>query len=365
MKSINLNDLSFLSKKYQKIYINSFKKVLKVGSFVLGNEVRSFEKNFSTFTNSKYCVTCANGTDALYLSLKSLNIKKNQKILLSANAGFYATSQLLNLGLDFDFVDIVDDYYGPSLEKIIDAYDESVAAIIVTHLYGYANEDILEIKKFCNKKNIFLIEDCAQAVGVKINGKHVGSYGDIATYSFYPTKNLGALGDAGAITCQSKKIYQNLISLRQYGWKKKYFVNFNNGINSRMDEIQASILNKKLKSIYRINYEKIKIVKFYIKNIKNKKIFVNKRVNNYNGHLFVIQTNERNKLINYLKKNKIFAQIHYPILDYKQKIISKKFKHLSLKNTEHLSTRILSLPIYYGMTQKELILITRILNLWK
>ena len=262
-------------------------------------------------------------------------------------------------------MDIDSNYHETSLENIKDFYDKNVSVIIITHLYGYANRDILKIKKFCKKKNVFLIEDCAQAVGVRVNGRHVGSYGDIATYSFYPTKNLGALGDGGAITCQSKKYFKKLMSLRQLGWKKKYFVDCKGGINSRLDEIQAAILNKKLQSIDKINSEKIKIARFYIENIKNKKIFINKRLDHYNGHLFVIQTNSRNKLINYLKKNKIFSEVHYPILDYKQKIISKKFKHLSLKNTENLSTKILSLPIYYGMTKKDLISITRILNLWK
>ena len=142
-------------RKEKNSYINIFKKVLKKGNFILGDQVKLFEKNFAKFTNSNYCVTCANGTDALYLTLRSLNIKKNQKVLLSANAGFYSTSQLLNIGLEFEFVDVVSDYYGPSLEKIKQSYNKNIAAIIITHLYGYANLDILKIKKFCKKKKFF------------------------------------------------------------------------------------------------------------------------------------------------------------------------------------------------------------------
>lgn len=363
-KKIPINNLKFLLTKNKFKYLNIINKVLNKGNLILGDETKKFEYSFSKFINSKFCVGCANGTDALRLALSSLNLKKKDKILLSPNAGFYACSQILNLGIEFAFNDIEHDYYGPSLKKIKEVITEDIKVIIVTHLYGIANRDILKISQFCKKKNIILIEDCSQAVGVRIHGKHVGTFGDISTFSFYPTKNLGSLGDAGALICKSKKIYKKLVSLRQYGWKKKYIVNITGGVNSRLDEIQSAILNINLKNINLINKEKIKIAKFYLKNINNKKIVINNPSLFYNGHLFVISVNNRNKFMKYLKSKNIQTEIYYPILDYNQKIIKKYFKNTHLKVSEYLSKRIVCLPNYNGITRNELKKITQVINGW-
>jgi dTDP-3-amino-2,3,6-trideoxy-4-keto-D-glucose/dTDP-3-amino-3,4,6-trideoxy-alpha-D-glucose/dTDP-2,6-dideoxy-D-kanosamine transaminase len=363
-KKILVNNLKFLLKKNKFKYLNSIKKVLNKGTLILGDETQKFEKNFSKFTNSKFCISCANGTDALQLALSSLNLKENNRILLSANAGFYACSQILKLGLKFKFCDIENDYFGPSLKKIQESFANNIKVIIITHLYGIANKDILKIRKFCKKRSVILIEDCSQAVGVRINGKHVGTFGDIATFSFYPTKNLGSLGDAGALICKSKKIYKRLMSLKQYGWKKKYIVNISGGVNSRLDEIQAAVLNINLRQINLINKEKKRIANFYLKNIKNKKIAIINPKPYYNGHLFVILVNNRYKFIRYLKSKNIRSEIHYPILDYNQKIIKKRFKKLYLTNSENISKKILSLPNFNGISINDLKKITDVINAW-
>ena len=227
--------------------------------------------------------------------------------------------------------------------------------------------DIAAISTITKEKKVLLIEDCAQAHGAKINKKQVGSYGDIGCFSFYPTKNLGCLGDGGAIVTNDKNIAELVGSLRQYGWIEKYSVSNHGGRNSRLDEIQASILLGLIEFLDTDNEKRRNIALMYGKDIYNSKIItpsINLE-NSYVGHLYVITTNNRDELYSYLFNNDIVAAIHYPIPDFRQRIYQDKFKNLNLPNTDLLSKNVLTLPCFPEMLPEEVERVIKVLNSWK
>lgn len=340
------------------------KKVITSNNFILGDEVKSFENKFSKYTKINNCVSVGNGTDALYLSLLSLNLSPNSKIMLQSNAGGYGYNAIRRLNHKAVFIDCDISNGQISLESIKKKYSNNVKAIIVTHLYGCINQNILDIQKFCLNNNVFLIEDCAQAAGSFFLNKHSGSWGHLATFSFYPTKNLNCLGDGGAILTSRKYLHSRLIKLRNYGWKKKYDINLDLGINSRLDEFQAAFLNYKLKFLNSENSKRRKIIKFYRKNINNKKV-KHLEINidkSWNAHLYICLTKNRKKMINYLKLNKIFSNSYYPYPDYKTTLLKKKFKNLRLLNSEFICSCNFSLPTNPNLSISNLRYIVNIVN---
>ena len=362
-----INILKYKIKKNKSQYIKIFAKVLNTGIFINGNFTKKLEKNIQKFLSIKYCITCANGTDALEIAFKSLNLKSSDKVYIAANAGMYSATSLNNLNITPRYFDICLNNYGPTID-IIKKLKSKPKAIVITHMYGKINKDIVKISKYCKKNNILLIEDCAQAIGASLGKRRAGTFGDAATFSFFPTKNLFGFGDGGAVVFKSKKFFTIAKMIKQYGWKKKYDVSINRGQNSRMDEVNAAIINFNLLSLESDNLKRLKIALMYSATINHSQItvptvFFNKLCN---YHLFIIYVKKnREKLIKYLIKNKIFSQIHYPIPDHKQKINLKKYKNLTLPNTEKLSRQVLSLPCYPDLKKKEVIKISQILNSWK
>jgi len=360
------NISSHVSSNIDEINI-AINRVLKSGFYILGEEVSRFEKNFAEYCGTRKCVSTANGTDAIELALRTAGISPGDKVAVVANAGMYSSTAVLAIGAVPFFMDVD---YKTSLvrfDDIANAYKNNVKAVIVTHLYGSAIKDIEMISAFCKANNLFLIEDCAQAHGARVNDKSVGSFGNIGCFSFYPTKNLGALGDGGAIITNNDNYADTILALRQYGWKnKKYQSDIRGGRNSRLDELQAAILNCFLPKLNSWNLKRREIANKYSELIDNEFIEKNEKLDTSSvAHLYVIRCSRRADLINYLSDRNIACDIHYPIPDYKQLLFEGIFDTVFLENTEALASNVLSLPCYPELTMAEVGEIIKIINEFK
>ena len=335
----------------KKIVLSKIKNLIKKSKFVGGEEVLKFEKNFSNFTGAKYCVTVANGTDALEIAVKSLNLKKNSEVIVPVNTWISTAEAVVNNGLKLVFCDINLNDYTICVKDLQKKINKKTSAIIAVHLYGNP-ADIINIKKIIKNKKIKIIEDCAQAHGSRINKNHVGALGDVGTFSFFPGKNLGGFGDGGAIITNSKKIYEYSMRARSHGAIKKYDHKFS-GRNSRLDTIQSAVLNIKLKNYKKVIMIRNKLAKIYFSKFQNfnkiKKFKINKK-NQYSFHQFVIRTTKRNMLKKYLAKNNIDTMIHYPYMLNEVDFFPRK----TLKNSKNLGNKILSLPISEEHSKKEI-----------
>ena len=327
----------------------AIKKVLLGGWYIQGENLKKFEAEFADYCGVKYCLGVGNGLNALELILRAYDIKKGDEVIVPANT-FIATLLAVNtVGAQPILVDPNPATFTIDPSKITSALSKKTKAIIPVHLYGQT-ADIKKIKNISKKYKLILIEDSAQAHGALHFGKKAGSLGDAAGFSFYPAKNLGAFGDAGAITTSNKKIAEYIASLRDYGSKKKYYNRYK-GTNSRLDEIQAAVLRVKLRYLNEWNNRRQKIANFYLENINPQKNenFILPAIGFGNDpvwHLFVVRTKKRKKFISYLKKKDIGFQIHYPIAPYKQ-IAYHEMKNLdhNFPVTNELSEEIISLPM--------------------
>ena len=290
---------------YKLIYkkrsiINKISHLIKNSKFSGGDEVLKFENSFKRFVGAKYCVSVGNGTDALEIAIKSLNLKKGSEIIVPANTWIATAEAVINNGYKVRFCDVNLQDYSMCLIDLKSKINKNTSAILPVHLYGIAT-NVFEIKKIIKKKKIKVIEDCAQAHGTKIGKKHVGTIGDIGTFSFFPAKNLGAFGDGGAIVTNSKKHYIYALRARNHGALEKYDSKFA-GRNSRLDTIQAAILNIKIRDygkVLKIRNEHARIYMKKLSNIKNLKLFELNNKNTHCFHQFVIKTNKRNNLRNF------------------------------------------------------------------
>ena len=321
---------------------------------ILGPKVHNFEIKFADYIGVNHCLGVANGSDALVIALRAIGIKKDDEVATVANAGFYTCAALNLIGAIPVFIDIDPD------SLLIDPIDlekklitSNIKAVVVTHLYGQA-APIKDVIKLCSKSGIKVIEDCAQANGAQLDEKKVGSFGDISTFSFYPTKNLGAVGDGGAVLTNDGQIAKIVKQIRQYGWGEKYSIEIENGTNSRLDELQAAFLLAKLEDLDNWNQQRITIAQQYVNAFEKSKVKALKNTLKGVAHLFVVLTDDRDELVEHLTKNSIQSGIHYPISDHKQAIYKEKFKDTNLPVTDRSVDKILSLPIYPGMKQEEI-----------
>ena len=328
--------------------------VLNSSQHILGQNVTDFERVFGNYIGVKECIGVANGSDALVIALRALGINRNDEVATVANAGFYTCAALNQIGAQPIFIDIDPD------SQLIDPKDfkskvltNKIKFLVVTHLYGQV-APIKELLDICIENGIRVLEDCAQAHGAQVDGKKVGSFGDISTFSFYPTKNLGAVGDGGAVLTNNIELAEKVRKIRQYGWGKKYEVEIENGVNSRLDELQAAFLLEKLENLDTWNKQRISIAEQYTKAFTGAKVKVLSNTLEGVAHLFVVLSDNRKELIDHLAKHKIQSAIHYPIADHKQKIYENRFKDIKLPITEDSVGKILSLPIYPGMKQEDI-----------
>ncbi len=353
---VKVNDLS----EHIEIYSSELKKklidVVESSWFLLGNETKAFEENFAKYIGTKYSVSVANGTDAIELSLRALGVKAADKVVTVANAGAYTTIALNLIGAIPVYVDI-DESLNMNLTSLADCLEKNsdIKAVVVTHLYGNIAQ-VDKIVELCKKYSIRVLEDCAQAHGASLNGKKAGSWGDIASFSFYPTKNMGALGDAGAINSSDETLFNAVKKLKQYGWSSKYLIDTSHGRNSRMDEMQAGALNIFINHIDGWNLKRQKIAKRYMKGLKDLDLTL--PLDQAEGsvfHLFIIRLNKRNELKEYLHENGVQTDIHYPVPDHKQEIMKNlDFIAMDLSKTEQYSSEIITLPCYPELSEDKI-----------
>jgi len=345
---IKFLDLQKINAQYEQELKNAAIRVIDSGWYLMGKELETFEQNYASFCGSKYALGVANGLDALRLIFKAyieLGIMKfGDEVIVPANTYIASVLAISDNGLIPVFVEPNINTYNLDSSKIEDAISKKTKAILTVHLYGQNSIDE-QMLAICKMHNLKLVEDSAQSHGAIWNGKVMGSIGDAAGHSFYPGKNLGALGDAGAVTTSNETLAKTIEALRNYGSHKKY-ENIYQGFNSRLDEIQAAFLNVKLKYIQNDIDARRKVANYYLENIKNPSIIL-PEVLNYEGHvwhLFVIRTSKRGDLQKYLNDNDIQTLIHYPIPPHKQ-LAYKEYNRLSFSITEQIHNEVLSLPI--------------------
>lgn len=359
---IDFFNINRQDKKFRKNIINSITKIIKSNDFINGKAVKLFENKFAKFCSTKHCISVANGTDALFIALKALNLKKNDEVIVPAMTWKSTVLASLNLNFKTILVDIEKDGSDFNLNELKKKITNRTKAIIVVHLYGNP-ANIKGIKDLIKKRNISIIEDAAQAHGAfdYILKKKVGSIGDIACFSFYPGKNLGAYGDAGCLTTNNNFLSKKIRLIKNIGSMNKYDCEVKS-INSRMDTMQAAILNIKLDELHNNNRKRNIIANIYRNKIRNKNInFVNYRKGAV-YHQFVIISKLRNKIIKYFQKNKISYGMHYPISINKLKIFKNKFKNKKFPNAEIIAKCGLSLPIDPNLKHFQIIKICKILN---
>ena len=335
--------------------LNAFSEVYESNLFILGDKLKIFEEAYATFNKTKYCIGVGNGLDALIISLRTLEIGKGDEVIVPSNTYIASLLAVCAVGATPVLVEPRLDTYNINPDIIEAAITSKTKAILPVHLYGQACE-MDEIMALAQKYDLFVIEDNAQAQGATFKGRQTGTFGNINGTSFYPGKNLGALGDAGAITTNSENLYKKALSLRNYGSQKKYF-NEVKGYNSRLDEMQAAFLSVKLKRLNNWNIERQKIAQQYNELLKNINwITLPKIAENATSvfHLYVIRTKERNKLQSYLTEKGIGTVIHYPIPPHLQEAYSDlNYKKGDFPIAEKIAETCLSLPIYSGLTQDD------------
>lgn len=363
---IKFLDIQKINHQYQDEIENKILDIYKSGWYIKGDNVRDFENKLASFLKCKFVLGVGNGLDALRIVFKSYIelgvLEKGDEIIVPANTFIASVLAITDNKLTPVFVEPNIDNYNLDLSKLEVSITPKTKAIMIVHLYGRVcwNQDLLELAK---KYNLKIIEDNAQAIGANYNQKRTGNLGDAAGFSFYPGKNLGALGDGGAISTNNKELFEVASAIANYGSKERY-VNIYQGLNSRLDEIQAAILSIKLNYLDKENTRRREIAKIYSQNINNSKIIIPEIPENsleHVWHLFVVRTKDRSKLQDFLIKNGIQTLIHYPIPPHKQKAYSE-FNNLKLPITEKIHDEVLSLPISPVLTNNEIDFICKIVN---
>ncbi|MEP1260303.1 DegT/DnrJ/EryC1/StrS family aminotransferase [Algoriphagus sp.] len=360
-------DLKKINLVHQVELEKAMKDVLERGWFIRGQQVKLFEERFASYCGTQHCVGVANGLDALILIFKAYllmgRLKPGDEVLVQANTYIASILAISESGLKPVFVEPDPSTFNLSLEQVKKAISPQTKAILAVHLYGKLNP-MEELAHLAASNNLLLIEDCAQAHGAKNpQGKLAGNLGDAAGFSFYPGKNLGALGDAGAVTTSDEELAKTISILANYGSEKKYY-NLYKGMNSRLDELQAAILNVKLNYLNSENNRRVEIAKQYSKSISNPKITLpswDSSLEDHVFHLYVIQTQDREALMSYLETKGIQFLIHYPVPFHHQNAY-KEYRHLSLPITEHMHQHNLSIPISPVMTDQEVQEVVEALN---
>ena len=337
----------------------SIARVISSGWYILGNELSNFEKLFSKYLSSNYCVGVGSGTDALTISLMSLSIGKGDEVITTSLTAYPTITGILNSGAKPVLVDVYKSNALMDVEKIEAKINKKTKAIMPVHLYGQSC-DMNRIKKIAKKHNLTVVEDCAQATGALYKGKKVGTIGDCGAFSFYPTKNLGSYGDGGAIITNSEEIYLKAKLYRNYGQEDKYNHTLN-GLNSRLDEVQAAVLATKLKFLDSWNQKRRKIANKYSTELETVDFLKNDPDSLHVHHLYVVKSNNRDKLMNHLTKNGVETLIHYPLPINKQKAFLK-MGNGTYKNADKITKQILSLPINPWLKDDEINSIIEIIN---
>ena len=339
--------------KYQEEFEQKALEVLRSGWYILGQEVSAFEQEFAKYTGSNYCVGLASGLDALWIAFRLLGIGVGDEVIVQGNTYIASVMGITMNGATPIFVE-PNQYFGIDVEQIESKITDRTKAILVVHLYGIASQ-MDSITALCKKYHLKLVEDCAQSHGACFNGQMTGTFGDVGCFSFYPSKNLGAFGDGGAVLVKDKALADEFKVFRNYGSEKRYY-NKVVGTNSRLDELQAGLLRVRLKYLDEMTQEKLTIADRYTQEIENPLLQLPQipQGSSCIWHQYVIRCEERDRLIQYLNEKEIGTIIHYPIPPH----LAEAYGYLGhskgfLPYTEKLAETVLSIPMYNGMTKEE------------
>lgn len=352
MMKIPFVDLKRQHESIKEEINSAIRRVVEKGDFILGEEVEQFEEEFASYCGTKYGIGVASGTDALTLAIKALDIGEGDELITVPNTFIATVDAISSNGAKPIFVDINTETYNIDVTKIEEKITNKTKAIVPVHLYGHP-ADMDEIITIAKEYDLKVVEDACQAHGAEYKGKRVGSLGDVACFSFYPSKNLGAYGDGGIVVTDSEEIAERVGMLRNYGQSKKYYHDFI-GYNSRLDEIQAAILRVKLKHLDNWNAKRRQLAKIYnelLADVSNIETPIEKDCVKHVFHLYVVRCKKRDMLEHYLNSKGVSTGIHYPIPVHQQRV----YKHLEnrLPVTERYSKEILSLPMFPELSQEE------------
>lgn len=347
---------------HKKEIDTAISRVLKSGWYILGEEVEKFEKEFARYIGVSHGIGTGSGTEALHISLVACGIGPGDEVITVSHSAVATASAIVLSGASPRFVDIDPQFYTIDPEKIESAITPNTKAIIPVHIYGQS-ADMEPILELAEEHDLYVIEDCAQAHGAIYKGKRVGSFGDIGCFSFYPTKNLGAIGDGGMVVTNDSGLAKKIALLREYGWVERYVSHFS-GWNTRLDEIQAAILCVKLKYLDEDNLKRQQLADIYNSKLKNSDLILPKTRDGANHvyHLYVIRSKRRDRLLYFLKEKNIGASIHYPVPIHLQPEYRHNGKQEHLRETERTAEEILSLPIYPELSASDVIMISDAIN---
>lgn len=333
----------------------TLERVASSGWYIMGSEHKAFEYEFAAYCGLPHAVAVANGTDALELALRCVDCGPGDEVITAANAGGYTSTAVLLVGATPVYADIDPDMLTLSPDSVAAALGDRTKAVVVTHLFGQLG-DVDAIRRTIGDRPVAVIEDCAQAHGAMAEGRRAGAWGDLGTFSFYPTKNLGGMGDGGAVVCGNDDFAARLRTLRQYGWHDRYKSVTPGGRNSRMDEIQAAVLRMKLPYLDRWNEKRRAIVTRYRTAAEGTPLrIVHVPGLSYVGHLCVALHEERDTLRECFANRGIATAIHYPYLDpYQPAMKNRQWRAVDLSVSQHAVTRIVSLPCFPELTDREI-----------
>jgi len=340
-------------------------RVLKSGYWIHGPEHAAFEQEFAEFLNVVHVLGVATGTDALEIALRAVGCKPGSKIITVANAGGYTPIAAASIGCEVIYCDVDSEKLLIDPIALAPLLSKEISAVVVTHLYGNV-APVNVIKGMCDEYGISVIEDCAQATGASEDGVRVGGIGHVGTFSFYPTKNLGAIGDGGAVATNDPEIAQRINHLRQYGWTTKYKIDIVGGMNSRLDEIQAAVLRIGIPKLDSMNQKRLKILESYSEAIRESslRLITSHHPGNV-AHLAVLEVPkhlDRSKFRNYLKGYEIQTDIHYPVLDIDQKGLIPSVVVTNQSNSRRALELILTIPLFPELNEDEITQITSALK---
>ena len=349
-----LNDLSRIEPDLIAKISTSINSIMQRGWFLKGPETTAFEQALASRLQGRPVVSVANGTDALYLALCALGVATGGRVATVANAGGYTTGAVLRLGARPVFVEIDPMTAQMSADALADRLaNKHVDVVVMTHLYGFVGE-VERVAQLCAESGIPMIEDCAQSLGAAVNGVPAGTFGDIATTSFYPTKNLGGFGDGGAVICRDDTLKQRVAELAQYGWSERYVVSTPGGINSRLDEMQAAVLSHMEARLDADNTVRRSIVRRYAEVLSGGRRMIHADDDRHIGHLAIMVTPTRQADIEHLTAAGVATGIHYPLPDHRQPGWAGLVPSVELPATDLLAEQILTLPCFPAMTDDEI-----------
>ena len=353
---IPINDLSRSIADHDGV-MEAISRVVRSGNWIHGPEHNAFEDELANFTGAKYAYGVGNGTDALEIALRAVGCIAGSTVITVANAGGYASIAAKSIGCKVVYCDVDPLHLVIDPESLKPLLSRAINAVVVTHLFGNV-APISRITEMCKEYGIKVIEDCAQSIGGSENGNRLGTIGDVGTFSFYPTKNLGAIGDGGALTTNSDEYSKKIQSLRQYGWDGKYRISIAGGMNSRLDEIQAAILRINLRNLLTNNQRRRDVIGLYSSGLQNSDIrLVTSGHDGSAPHLAVLllpEESDREKFRSKLMQANISTDIHYPILDNHQDGFNDLESNSFLKVSEKLTPRILSIPLFPDLSESEI-----------